>query len=222
LVELLVVVALIGILTALALPSLQGLQRSGGFNKNVFQLADDIHLARTYAMSESSYVYLGLTEIDRNQNPGASPQVAGVGKVIVGMVGTTDGTSNNATTNLTQLRPPQVLDMLYIASSLPAGTSGGMARPSTNVSNYEGGSSIFLSPFALPPGSALNAGKYNFSTSIAFNPQGAVTATGSAVQWAEIDLQPYSGNPAAPANATGNQAALIIDGATGAVTVYRP
>jgi hypothetical protein len=185
-------------------------------------LSDDIQLARSYAKGENIYVYLGLTQVDRSQNSGASPQVAGFGRVIEGMVATTDGTSNNTSINLTQVRPPEAFDMLYIAPSLPAATTGGMARPSTNVSNIEGGSSIFASPFSLPTGSALNAGKYNFTVSIAFNPQGAITANGSAVPWVEVDLQPYSGNPAAPASTQGNQAALIIDGATGAVSVFRP
>jgi hypothetical protein len=100
-----------------------------------------------------------------------------------------------------------------------------MARPSNNVNNLESGSALFATAFSLPLGSNQGAGKYNFTLSIPFNPQGAITVNGSAVQYVEIDLVPCVGAavPTSPASANqGNQSALIVDGATGAITVYRP
>ena len=229
LVELLIVIAITSILAFLALPTLQSLQKSSGFTKSVYELADNVNYARSYALSEDTYVYVGLTEVDRMQNPSTTPQAAGFGRVVMGTVASKDGTNLDGvaynSANLIQVRPPTMLDMLYLAPTLPTATTGGMVRPSSNVSNIKGGSSVFTMPFSLPLGTALNAGKYNFTSAIPFNPQGEITVNGSAVQWIEIDLQPYLGSavPPPPASATqGNQAALIIDGATGALSVFRP
>lgn len=239
LVELLTVLAIISILASLAVPTLQKLQSAGHFNGNVYELSADVNLARTYALGENTYVYLGLTEVDRAQNPAASPQVAGLGRVILGMVATKDGTGFDsvpqdysvANANLMQVRAPEAFDTLYVAPSLPGATTGGMARPSTNVTNLKTGtgasnySPSFAVSFTLPLGAPLGAGKYNFTSAIEFNPQGAITTSGNAVPWVEVDLLPYLGTamPAVPATANqGNQAALVIDGATGAATVYRP
>src|SRR5277367_4533893 len=139
LVELLVVLCIVGILAALVAPSLQGVFRAGSFSREVNQLTDDILLARSYAMGQNTYTYVGLTQVDRTQNPNATPQTAGTGKVVVGIVATSDGTSSLSTSNMVQIRPPDILDLLYIdsPSTLPNPSSGGMARPIANVSNVE-------------------------------------------------------------------------------------
>lgn len=229
LIELIVVLAVIGILATISCFAFQGLLRANQFCRNVYQLADEIKLARSYAVSNDTYVYLGMVETDRTQDSGATPQVAGIGRVDVGLVATKGGTSFDSTNynsaDLVLVRPVASLDLIHITASLPAATSGGMARPSNNVTNINNGSTLFTTAFSLPLGSNKGAGKYNFACSIPFNPQGAITANGSAVQYIEIDLVPYVGAvvPASPASsAQGDQAALIIDGATGAITVFRP
>jgi prepilin-type N-terminal cleavage/methylation domain-containing protein len=229
LIELIVVLAVIGILVGIGSLAFQGIQSSNQFSRNVYQLADEVKLARSYALANNTYVYLGLTEVDRTQNPGSTPQVAGIGRVDVGLVATTDGvrfdSTNYSGANLVQVRPVACLDMLHIASSLPAATSGGMTRPSANVTNLNSGSPLFATSFSLPLGLPLSAGQYNFTLSIPFNPQGAITINGNAVQYVEIDLLPCVGSlsPANPVSSSqGNQAALIVDGSTGAVTVCRP
>src|SRR5258708_3064969 len=79
LVELLTVISIAGILAILGVPAVQSLQNAGGFNKSVYAMADSINLARSYAMANNTYVYVGLTEVDRTQNILASPQVVGNG-----------------------------------------------------------------------------------------------------------------------------------------------
>jgi prepilin-type N-terminal cleavage/methylation domain-containing protein len=245
LIELLVVMAIIALLTFILIPALAGLQKAGSFSKGVYDMSDAINFARSSAMGGNTFVYLGLTELDRTQAPGANPQQAGLGEVALAAVSTTDGTSdtttaNNITTwtnyngsNLTLLRPVQIFDFLYIAPQfqLPTATSGGMGRPSQGVDYLKVGSTLFptatfpTTPFSVPLGASTTGGKYNFTSAIPFSPQGSIVLNGTAAQWIEIDLQPYQGGaaPAAPASATqGNQAALMIDGATGSITVYRP
>jgi len=242
LIELLVVMAIIALLSFILIPALAGLQKAGSFTKNVYDLSDTVNFARSSAMGGNTYVYLGLTELDRTQSPGANPQQAGLGEVALAAVSTTDGTSdtttsNDATTwtsyngsNLTLLRPVQIFDFLYIAPQLPAATSGGMGRPQ-GVDNLKAGGTLFpatafsTTPFSVPLGTSTTGGKYNFTSAIPFSPQGSIVLNGTAAQWIEIDLQPYQGGaaPVEPTSATqGNQAALMIDGATGSITVYRP
>ena len=74
LIELIVVLAVIGILAAIGSFAFQGLQSSSQFSRNVYQLADEVKLARSYAVANNTYVYLGLVEVDRSQNPGSTPR----------------------------------------------------------------------------------------------------------------------------------------------------
>lgn len=255
LIELLVVIAIIALLSFLAVPAIESLGKAGGFSKAVYDMADSLNLARSYAVAQNTYVYVGLTEVDVTQLPSASPQAySGIGgRVILAAVATNDGTNGmngaplsagtwsadytpnsgpNQTPggNLTLVRQAQVFDFLHIATvAFPAGT-GTMDRPtpSTVVLPAQAGA---VGSFSLPLGTALGGGKYNFYTStpsatITYNPHGSVLdASGNPVQRLEIDLQPMSGAkiPPSPGNANqGNLAAIVIDGTTGAVTVYRP
>jgi prepilin-type N-terminal cleavage/methylation domain-containing protein len=248
LVEMLTVVSIAAILALLSVPALQGLQTAGGFDKSLYALADSLNLARSYAVANNTYVYVGLTEVNRTQDPGAIPQVAGSGRVALSIVATSDGTSdysssnssvwtsagNGTGANLTQVRQVQTFDGFHIASTaFPTATTGNMARPS----NVETTPALLpaangpVTPFAVPLGADVttSGGKYNFNNTnsevICFNPQGGALLNGSAVQWLEIDVQPMLGTvaPAVPTNVNqGNQAALIVDGVTGAVSVYRP
>ena len=243
LVELMVVLGIISILALLAVPELQSLQKSGNFSRQVYDMVDSINFARSYALGENTYVYLGLTEVDRTQNPGASPQKPGPGRVALAAVAAKDGTRGVSLTsnswinyanggNLLLIRPVQEFDFLYLAPELPDPASGGMARPSTSngVQLIKDGATVFPSPpfastpFSIPLGSAVGSGKYNFNSAIPFNPQGQIILNGSAVQWLEIDLQPYVGAvpPSTPSANQGNQAAIVVDGATGAISIYRP
>jgi prepilin-type N-terminal cleavage/methylation domain-containing protein len=58
LIELLVVVAIIGLLSAVTLPSLKGLNKSNAIKTTNRQLVDDLTLARTLAINHRSTVYM--------------------------------------------------------------------------------------------------------------------------------------------------------------------
>jgi prepilin-type N-terminal cleavage/methylation domain-containing protein len=243
LVELLSVIALIAILSFLAVPAIQSLSKAGGFTKAVYDMADSLNLARSYAVAQNTYVYVGLTEVDVTQLPSASPQVnAGIGgRLILAAVATNDGTngmngtpspgawsSNYAGSNLTLVRQAQVFDFLHVAAAAFGAGTGTMARPASTPVLLAASSGI--GTFSLPLVTTLGNGKYNFNTPtsaiITYNPHGSVLdVNGNPVQRLEIDLQPMSGTktPPAPGGVNqGNLAAIVIDGTTGAVTVYRP
>ena len=239
LVELLVVLSIIVILSLVALPAIQSLQKAGGFTQAVYDISDSFNLSRSYAIAENTYVYVGLVELDRTKDLSVNPQVPGLGRVAMASVATKDGTNGfsggawgGTSANLALIRQPQVFDFLHLADDIPATAVGNMARPATpaNSLNYAASIASFATtPFSIPLGAAAG-GKYNFTSSIGYNSQGSLFLINNGVatsppQWIEIDLQPVSGNvaPQPPADANvGNQAALLIDGVTGAATVYRP
>jgi prepilin-type N-terminal cleavage/methylation domain-containing protein len=267
LVELLTVLAIAAILAILTLPAVEGLQKAGGFNKSVYALADSLNLARSYAMGNNTYVYVGLTEVDRSQNTLASPQLPGSGvvggtggRVVLAIVATTDGTSDSTSwsttgANLTQVRQPQLYDFFHIANTSAASqtsfltsatSTGNMAAKPSGITAATWITLVTTVPlpvatppgataaFSLPLGSTSGTGKYNFSNTntqiICFNPQGEVLLNGATCQRLEIDVQATTGNttPALPAsmasvaNGKNQFAALLIDGVTGSITVYRP
>jgi prepilin-type N-terminal cleavage/methylation domain-containing protein len=268
LVELLTVIAIASLLAVLSIPAIQGLNQAGGFDKSVYGLQDSLNFARSYAMANNTYVYAGLTELDRSQNSLANPQVPGNGtttggRVALSIVATTDGTSDNSSiwsatgANLTQVRQVQTFDFFHIANTSAASqtsfltsatSTGNMAAKPPSIPTTTWINMVTTVPipaaaapsataaFSIPLGSntTTSSGKYNFNNAntqiICFNPQGEVLLNGAAFQRLEIDVQATTGvtTPAPPANmakvANGkNQhAALLIDGVTGSVTVYRP
>jgi len=72
LLELLVVLAIIGILTAVALPSLKGLQKSNVMTSASQQLVDDLSLARQYAIKERTTVHVIFVPPDMELNTKAN------------------------------------------------------------------------------------------------------------------------------------------------------
>jgi len=192
LVELLTVLAIAAILAVLSIPAIQGLQKAGGFDKSLYAMADSLNLARSYAMANNTYVYVGLTEVNRAQSTLASPQAPGVGRVVMSIVATTDGTSDASSWNnsapseaasgagLVQVRQPQLFDFFHIASSLSTSTHFLVANTGTTTmalpTNVTSTSSVSLvpinaattltTPFSLPLGSNTsgNSGKYNFTS----------------------------------------------------------
>lgn len=221
LIEMLTVVSIMAVLGLLSVPALQSLQQGGRFTASAYNLADTLNLARTYAVANNTYVYVGLTEVNRT-----TLASGGLGRIAAAVVATKDGTSGVTASNLLQVRPTQIFDFLYVSPGFPSAATGNMARPTQNVSNLGSLTSGPTTTFSVP----LNSTPvYNFNSStswvVCFNPQGGVNLNGSPVQWVELDIQPILGNaaPALPSNSNkGELAALMIEGATGSTSVYRP
>ena len=57
-IELILVIAIIGLLTAISVPAIKGLTQSHTLNSASRQLMDDLALARQYAINNRSYVYV--------------------------------------------------------------------------------------------------------------------------------------------------------------------
>lgn len=252
LVEMLTVMSVIVILLGLVAPAVIGIGGSGDFTMAAGGIANTLEQARSYAMANNTYVYVGINEFDVSESTSVSPRGTGpgkVGQIVVAVVAARDGTRgydalNQAATSWTSYyqkgAPLLAIDKLHLYSNvhladLESGgnappTTGKMARPGVDPTGRVGNANcVSLTPLSWPLGSDLGKGQYNFTNVIQFDPQGVariqITNSDSISSFVEIGLQPTHGNaaPASPADQNfGNQAALLIDCMTGAVRLYRP
>jgi prepilin-type N-terminal cleavage/methylation domain-containing protein len=92
LVELLSVLAVIALLVALAVPSLVGLKGSSDITGAGYTVSGLLEQARTYALANNTYVWVGFYEEDGTQ-PSQTPAVAGTGgRLVISIVASQDGT----------------------------------------------------------------------------------------------------------------------------------
>jgi len=222
LVEVLVVMTIMSIL-AVAMPIAIGAFTSAGkLTQSASDISSVLAQARAYAMAKNTYVYVGMQEVD-----GTRPSVAnGVGRVAVAVVASLDGTRPYtsgplATTDIAEISKPQFFNSTHIttATSLVNGVNM-TSRPTCAV---DLSSATASTTFQWP---LTGTAQYSFVKVIEFDPQGVArvqtgTAYSPSVQsYIEIPLVAAHGDIAA-AN-IGNQAAVQVDGVTGAVAVYRP
>ena len=232
LLELLIVIGIMSVMMALLSPVMSAFKSSGDINKASGDIQGILEQARSYAMANKTYVYAGLQEVDliqANQNLIQS----GIGRVGIAVIASVDGTqpwsittnlSSANATNTTLISKLRYFDNLHITNSGSLKTGANMTnRPSSSVLDL----SANTSQVTFNCSNAANATTYAFTKVIEFDPRGvARVQTNSSPDtsinstYIEIPLLPCHGNQAPPAS--GNQAAIQIDGITGAVRVYRP
>ena len=247
LVELLAVMGAIVILLSLAAPALNSIKGANTFSKAISDLANALEQARAYAMSNNTYVFVGIAEVDSTIGSSAVQQT-GSGRVAVSVVASKDGTSvynpadagytwkanYNRGANLISLSRLQYNDNVHLVDlGLPATKGGNLSTrqavpPAARISNPDQ-SVDSVTPFTGPLGADLTRGRFKFVRVITFDPQGSariVNTSGDNVVGAiEIGLQTARGNVFAAVDSdqlTGNIAAIQVDGITGAVRIFRP
>jgi prepilin-type N-terminal cleavage/methylation domain-containing protein len=249
LVELLAVMVILGIVTAFTIPMVQGINSANALTNAANSVAGSLERARAYAMANNLYVYVGIAEVSADVAKDAVPQKAATstagGRLALAAVAVRDGTrgysllstlpnpawtSYNNGASLVALGNIEIFDNIHLTALGAPPTDGPMARPSVTATYVLGSaSSKSVTPFAWPLGSTLAGGQYYFEKVIQFDPQGTAriqysTNQDNVVHWMEIGLQQTHGSaiPALPAAGTGPVAAILIDGMTGSVRVYRP
>jgi prepilin-type N-terminal cleavage/methylation domain-containing protein len=199
LVEMLAVMAIIVVMLGLAGPAVNSIRGSNDFSVNMGTLTGFFEQARAYAVANNTYVYVGIGEFNAGQSASASPQSAGIGRVVTCAVATRDGTRgydvNNPTQwtsnyptivgNLSTIDKLHVYDNTHLADFSTQPASGqpvpnpspgtNMYRPAVSTDYFLGHidtSNPILTPLAWPLGKTLNQGQYNFSQVVQFDPQG--------------------------------------------------
>lgn len=234
------VIGLITTLTAMAVPALQTIQCAGNMTRAAYEIAGVLENARTYAMANRTFVWVGFYEEDASQS---SPAPKGTGRIILSVVASKDGTSiynpgSKANPDpldskrLVQLGKLTKIENAHLAL-LPVGTGSGGAglagRPAVHSMygrfgeiNADTGSRPATDskfPFVYPL--AGDSAQYSFSKIIQFTPRGeaVVNSTYSLRPVLEIGLQSTHGSVVDAENP--NVAAVQLSGILGQVNVYR-
>ena len=222
LVEIMSVMAIMSLI-AVAMPSVIGAFTSAGkLTQSASDISSVLTHARAYAMAKNTYVYVGIQEVDAVHATSAN----GVGKVAVVTAASLDGTRPYTTgalntSNIAVVMKPQFFTNTHIttAASLTNG-SNMTTRPAASI---DLSSTSATTTFQFP---LTGTAQFSFTKVVEFDPQGvARVQTGASFNpsvqaYIELPLVPAHGN-AAVANIS-NQAAVQVDGITGAVSLYRP
>lgn len=219
LIELLSVMAIIGMLTAAAVPALNSIKDGGGVTKAAYDISSVLEQARSYAMANNTYVFVGLAEVSVLTSESAA-QIPGRGRVVVAAAGSKDGTRSFGVGNgnLVALSKLRRFDNLHLADTVP--NTDALSRPVVE-DEYRAGNTSFAaeSSFNWP---LTGASAFTFTKIIQFDPRGTASVQSSArhlPQWMEIGLAPTKGDLVVD---NANRAALLLDGVTGSVKIYRP
>ena len=242
----LAVLAVIVLLLALVAPSLTSLKGSQDVTAAAYSLRGVLETARTYAMANNTYVWVGFYEQDYKNTAAPasaqSPPYTGVGHVTVGTVYSKDGTdlvpdttSGSVTLPAASLGQVGPLTQIYAVhlealgapatpNSLDPTISGTLkGRPYQTDLNAAALEPTLISS-ASPDATSrpFTAQNYTFYKTVRFNPRGEanVNSTDPCTRIVEVGLQPTHGNVAD--NTTPNLVAVQLTGIGGAMTIYRP
>jgi len=239
LVEMLVVLTItlvLGTMSAMTVPSLMSAQTIAQASSDISQVLDD---ARSYAIANHTYVFVGFEEVNASNLPNAADQTLATsssgGRVAVLVVASKDGSNDSFSatpyfnsTNLAAITKVKFINSVHMAdfSSLTA-TAGPMAARapviaanSLGANSTTGGTALFTWPL----GASSSNAEYSFYPNevIVFDQEGLAgvvnsttyTASGYTAptsSWIEIGLQLAHGSviPAAPNNIAAGQLASI-------------
>lgn len=201
LIEVMVVIGIIVILMLLLVPAMTSMKSAGDVNSAAQGIKGVLENARTHAMANHTYVFVGIAEVDASQSASATPQSTAAptpyGRVAVAAVASKDGTrrcdyktSNQCSdweanyangANFIAIGKLQTYENLHFRGvDFPSWTP--TAHPNSNMARYQptgaayslgnaGSSSV--TPFSWPLGSPLNSGyQYRFDKVINFDPGG--------------------------------------------------
>jgi prepilin-type N-terminal cleavage/methylation domain-containing protein len=242
LLELLIVVGIIGLLLVLIAPAFTTIKGGTDVTSAAYTIKGALDTARTYAMANNTYTWIGFKEVDVSQSASVSPQISGTGRLAFAIVASKDGmrgyditnpnlpapawTNYNNGANLVAVGKLQYLENFHLAGTLTM--AGNMARPNVS-SNYiilnAPPASASVTPFDWPLGSALDVGQYSFKKVINFDPQGVAriqysTNADTISPYTEIGLQQTHGTTVDTNNP--NVVAIQLGGVGGSVRIYRP
>jgi prepilin-type N-terminal cleavage/methylation domain-containing protein len=232
LVELLVVVGIIAILMVLIAPAFTSIKSGTDVTSAAYTVKGVLDTARTYAKANNTYTWVGFFEEDVSQ----PPATAGVGRIVMSIVASKDGTIIYDPNNLATIGAPRLLQVgkltkienahLWTHTDTPSGAGSTFdTRPNVASTYCIGNSSPSNSatPFQYPVGNPAPSAQYTFRKAIQFSPRGEarINNNSNSLQTvAEIGLEPTHG-AAAAASIPANVLAVQFTGIGGDVRIYR-
>ncbi len=196
LIELLIVMAIMGLLLAISVPAISSLGNAGNTNQAVSGISLILGEARTYAMAHNVYVWVGFAQDSNAQ----TLKVA----VVAGRTGYVDDLSSNST--YIPIIKPQTFNFLSLAMI------GGLTGMSANADDI---STSQVGAFGQP----VSGTTVTFTEVLQYNPDGEATidkSSGSS-HWIQIGMQPVRGGKSNDPNVAVIQVATL----TGQIQVFR-
>lgn len=242
LVELLFVIGLLVVITALAAPALKGLTGAGDLTSAAYSIQGALEQARTYAVANHTYTWVGFFEED-NSEPSQTPARAGIGRVVLCVVASRDGSciynkpqaqmDNPPVQSLPSARLVQIGKLIRISGVhiFAAASQSIGKRPAGIVQNQNLvglTSQALLFSFQYP---LTGPAAYTFGVRPIASPNGIIqfSPRGEAISDAGPVTLPATTFELAIMAAHGGQvgkstniAAIDINGLTGQTTIYRP
>jgi Tfp pilus assembly protein FimT len=230
LLELLIVVGIIALLLVLLAPAFTTIKSGGDVTSAAYTIKGVLDTARTYAKANNTYTWVGFYE--ENVSSPASPNgnQPAVGRVIMSIVASKDGTdlgtsvnitgTSDITANVTPVSKIVKIENIHI---------GDTGTPTNDGTEFESRPAV-LDPYRV---SSSGDTDYPFTVQgvtflrwIRFSPRGEAVVKGGDTQiarYAEVGLLPTHGTTLAAAinPASGNLVAIQISGFGGNVRIYR-
>jgi len=204
LVELLIVVAIIAILSSLALPAVNSIGQARGISESAYQVAAALELARTEAVARQTYVWVSF---ERQTN-------AGNVDLRVGMVVSLDGTPNLNPTNLQPLVRPLLMPKVDLSDWSSLGLPPQAPASGVDLAAWSGGAKFTSGPFS-----------FNSGRTLTFFPTGEVTTNAAPSASAGFDPLLRLGLRATRGTEfvadQNNDAGVVVDGSVGVPGIYR-
>jgi type II secretory pathway pseudopilin PulG len=251
LIELLWVIGIMIILMVLIAPAFTNLKSAGDVTSAAYTIKGVLDQARTYAMANNTYTWVGFYEENVSQSS-TNPATPGTGRVVMSIVASKDGTTvynPNSGVNPDPIDPTRLSQVgklvkienvhLPIFKKYDSGTGNTFdTRPAT-APNWGRFGDINMTPsspstpsqfpFQYPVGSATAPWQYTFVKTLRFSPRGEskVNSTYDIRTEVEVGLQPTHGTAPdgnvldANGKLVGNLVAVQISGIGGNVKIYQ-
>lgn len=216
LIELLTVVALVGILAVATVPAVSQLGKAGRDSQNLILVSGTLEKAREYAIGRNTYTWVSFQKLK------SAPEQPIYMMAFASADGSKAGVSANQayavsgnTGDLVAIDRPQKLEDCSIEAALPAGNT--LSLPAVSTQSFL--TTASTGPTFNYANARLGAADSKFSYSVMFTPAGEARVSAALPESVEMVLVPLKGGTVAD-----NAAASVIrvSGLTGRVKVYRP
>ena len=232
LVEMLAVVTVLGVMLVLIVPVAMRSRGGDGMTAAAYEISGVLQEARSYAMANNTYVWVGLFEEDAGTlaSSGQSPANSGTGRLVISTVTSMDGTAITAAqatpgaieaSRITPTDKLTVIENVHLTSlgAPPGGAAGSFSgRPAPSAGAPMGLNSDSSEKTKFP----FTIGNHTFAKTVRFSPRGEamINGNGDLYPVAEIGLRPTHGSQVDARS--GDIAAIQITGIAGNVTIYQP